>query len=89
MLRTCGYDYGALTANRALGMESRTRSVRAEQMQLSQAMRGNGCSWRQVADEFVKRWGLTYLQAFRLAHGWSQEEAAKALIIASGLQKGR
>lgn len=39
-------------------------------------MRGNGCSWRQVADEFVRQWGLTYLQAFRLAHSWSQEEAA-------------
>lgn len=51
--------------------------MRAEQMQLSQVMRSDGCSWRQVADEFVRRWSLTYLQAFRLAHGWSQEEAAK------------
>lgn len=40
-------------------------------------MRGNGHSWREVADEFVRQWGLTYLQAFRLAHGWSQEETAK------------
>jgi transcriptional regulator with XRE-family HTH domain len=60
-----------------LEMETRTRSVRAEQADLSQVMRGSGCSWRQVADEFSRRWGLTYLQAFRLAHGWSQEEAAK------------
>lgn len=58
-------------------MESRRRSVRQDQTCLSQAMRGNGHSWRQVADEFVGQWGLTYLQAFRLAHGWSQQEAAK------------
>lgn len=58
-------------------MESRARSVRAEQVHLAQAMRDNGCSWRQVADEFVWRWRLTYLQAFRLAHGWSQEQAAE------------
>jgi len=53
------------------------RSVRAEQRIVSSAMRANGCSWRQVADEFVSRWGYTYLQAFRLVHGLSQEQAAE------------
>lgn len=57
-------------------MEIKARSVRAEQAQLAHAMRGTGCSWRQVADAFVARWGLSYLQAFRLAHGLSQEQAA-------------
>lgn len=57
--------------------ESKARSVRTEQVRLSQAMRESGCSWRQVADEFVGRWGLTYLQAFRLVHGLSQRQAAE------------
>jgi len=57
-------------------MASKVSSVRAEQARLARAMRENGRSWRQVADEFVRRWGLTYLQAFRLAHGLSQEQAA-------------
>ncbi len=58
-------------------MESKARSVRAEQARLSGAMRRDGCSWRQVADEFVRRWGITYLQAFRLVHSFSQEQAAE------------
>lgn len=58
-------------------MEGRVRSLRAEQARLSQVMRDNGCSWREVADEFVNRWRLTYLQAFRLVHGLSQEQAAE------------
>ncbi len=57
-------------------MASKVSSVRAEQGRLARAMREDGRSWRQVADEFVRRWGLTYLQAFRLAHGLSQEQAA-------------
>lgn len=60
-----------------LAVETKTRSVRAEQAHLSDAMRGRGCSWRQVADEFVSRWNLSYMQAFRLAHGLSQEQAAE------------
>lgn len=58
-------------------METKARSVRAEQACLSEAMRGRGCSWRQVADEFARRWNLSYLQAFRLARGLSQEQAAE------------
>lgn len=57
-------------------MARKLRSVRAEQARLSGALREDGCSWRQVADEFVRRWNITYLQAFRLAHGLSQEQAA-------------
>jgi tetratricopeptide (TPR) repeat protein len=57
-------------------MTSKPRSARAEQARLAGAMRAHGCSWRQVADEFVRRWGITYLQAFRLVHGLSQEQAA-------------
>jgi transcriptional regulator with XRE-family HTH domain len=60
-----------------LVVESKPRSVRAEQSQLSHAMRLDGCSWRQIADEFVVRWSLTYLQAFRLVHGLSQVQAAE------------
>src|SRR5215831_10917938 len=57
-------------------MASKPRSVRAEQARLAGAMRADGCSWRQIADEFVRRWRVTYLQAFRMAHGLSQEQAA-------------
>lgn len=56
---------------------SGARSARAEQARLSRAMRDAGHSWRQVADEFARRWGVTYLQAFRLVHGLSQEQAAE------------
>jgi hypothetical protein len=55
---------------------SKSRSLREEQARLTRIMRGDGCSWRQVADEFALRWGYSYLQAFRLAHGLSQEAAA-------------
>ena len=61
---------------RGLVTASKPRSARAEQARLSAAMRAGGCSWRQVAGEFVRRWRVTYLQAFRLAHGLSQEQAA-------------
>lgn len=52
-------------------------STRAEQAQLSRAMHDEGCSWREIADELARRWNLSHLQAFRLAHGMSQEQAAE------------
>lgn len=55
----------------------RAPSTRAEQARLSRAMRNQGCSWRQIADELAQRWDLSHLQAFRLAHGMSQEQAAE------------
>ena len=58
-------------------MASKPRSRREEQARLASSMRKNGCSWREIADEFVRRWQCSYLQAFRMAHGISQEEAAK------------
>ncbi len=57
--------------------KSMAGGIRSEQARLSRAMRDAGCSWRQAADEFAARWSLTYLQAFRLAHGLSQRQAAE------------
>lgn len=58
-------------------MPSKPRSLREEQARLSRAMRRDGCSWREIADEFARRWGISHLQAARLAHGISQDEAAR------------
>src|SRR6266699_2813479 len=55
-----GAGYRGLTPGAAGGcwelvMASKVSSVRAEQGRLARAMREDGRSWRQVADEFVRR----------------------------------
>ncbi len=53
--------------------ESRKR----EREQLASAMRAQGATWVDIAEEFRLRYGVNARVAFRLAHGWSQSRAAE------------
>ncbi len=57
-------------------MAERTRSLRQEQLQLSASLREQHRSWAQAADIFRQRYGVNARAALRLAHGWSQRQAA-------------
>lgn len=59
-------------------MPSKPRSLRQEQKQLADNLRHNGTPWAEVANYFRERYRINMRVAFRLAHGWSQREAADA-----------
>ena len=57
-------------------MAEKVRSLKAAQLQQSDALRGAGTTWVEIADTFRATYGVNARVALRLAHGWSQREAA-------------
>lgn len=55
----------------------KTRSLRQEQLQLSEELRSRRDTWPAVADAFRRRYHVNARTALRLARGWSQREAAE------------
>lgn len=58
-------------------MTARPRSRKQEQAQLAAVLRAQGNTWPAVAAEFRRRYRVNARTALRLAHGWSQREAAE------------
>jgi hypothetical protein len=53
------------------------RSLRQERARLAAELRRAGKTWVQIAEDFALRYRVNMRAAYRLAHGWSQRQAAE------------
>lgn len=58
-------------------MPVKTRSLRQEQRQFASELRGKQKTWAEIAAAIHERYGVNMRVGLRLAHGWSQREAAE------------
>lgn len=56
----------------------RRRGMRPDQLELAATARAMGLPWHEIAAAFRDRFRVNGLVAMRLAHGWSQRDAAEA-----------
>ncbi|HEU0086728.1 MAG TPA: hypothetical protein VFQ77_03620 [Pseudonocardiaceae bacterium] len=57
-------------------VQYKVRSLRQEQAGLAADLRAHGKSWAEIASVFRSKYRVNARVAFRLAHGWSQRQAA-------------
>src|SRR5262249_35320514 len=60
---------------------AKPRSEKQAQAQVAAALRAEGATWAQVAADFMRRYQVNARVALRLAHGWSQRQAAEAWSV--------
>lgn len=58
-------------------MSPAPRSLRQQQRELSAQLREKQHTWVQIGNEFCERYGVNIRAALRMAHDWSQRDAAE------------